>query len=183
MNKKIAMLIAEGFEEIEAIVPADIFRRLGFDLALAGLSSKYVTGSHQMKIETDCLIDDIKQQELDALILPGGMPGSKNLRENDKVMELVRNVNDRGAIVAAICAAPIALGRAGIINSKKVTCYPGFENMLEGGVYTGAHTEKDGNIITGRGPGASSEFAARIASSLGMECQVRELFGKMFIRA
>ncbi len=181
MAAKIVMLLAEGFEEAEVVIPADVLRRLEFDLTIAGVASKSVTGSHNMRLEADTTLDRADMDKADALILPGGMPGSKNLLEDERVVSLARRMFESGRLVAAICAAPIVLGKAGILKGKKATCYPGFEAQLFGADYTGARTERDGNIITGKGPGASFECAARVAEALGAGDRVGGLFAKMFV--
>jgi DJ-1 family protein len=182
MSKKIVMLLATGFEETEAIATADLLARLGFELCLTGLENEQVTGAHGIILKTDCLISEIKLDELDALVLPGGMPGSMNLRDSSAVIELVQNAEVAGKVVAAICAAPIVLAQAGILEDKCVTCYPGFEEHLTMATCTGKHCEQDGNIITARGVGASFEFGAKIAIALGIsETEIEQLFKAMII--
>jgi len=180
MKKKIAIILADGFEEIEAVVPADVFRRLEFELVISGLS-KIVTGSHGIKIQTDCLLSELKEPELDAIFLPGGMPGSANLRDSSEVLALVRKVNARKGIVSAICAAPIALKAAGVIEGKTVTSHPSVKNELKGCNHTGKLTETDGNIVTGKGPGAAFEFAVKVASALGKASEAETLMSNMFV--
>ncbi|MFZ2656514.1 MAG: DJ-1 family glyoxalase III [Victivallales bacterium] len=181
MAGKIAFLLADGFEEIEAITPVDVLRRLEFNVVLAGLK-KNVQGSHGIKIEADCLVTDLNESELDAVVLPGGMPGATYLRDCPHVIELVKKMNSRNAVVAAICAAPIALKKAGVIEGKNVTSHPSVKSELTGANYTNNLTEVDGNIITGKGPGAAYEFAARIAVALGKGAKVEDLLGMMFVK-
>lgn len=182
MNKKIVILMANGFEETEAIATADVLARLGFELCLASLKSKNVTGAHGITIQADCLINDIKLDDFDALVLPGGMPGAINLRENSTVIELVKNAKNTDKVIAAICAAPIVLAQAGIIAGKQVTCYPGFEEQLSSALCTGTRCEQDGNIITARGVGASFEFGAKIAQALGVATdEIEQLFKAMIL--
>jgi 4-methyl-5(b-hydroxyethyl)-thiazole monophosphate biosynthesis len=109
------------------------------------------------------------------------MPGAANLRDSSEVLELVKKVNDRGGVVSAICAAPIALKAAGIIEGKTVTSHPSVKNELKGCKHTGNLTEKDGNIITGKGPGAAFEFAAKVASALGKADEAEALMSNMFV--
>ena len=183
MTKRIAVLLEEGFEEIEAIVPIDVLRRLEFDVVLAGKSAK-VAGAHGINIETDCLIDDLDASDLDAVLLPGGMPGSTNLRDNPKVTALVKEMYEAGKITAAICAAPIALAEAGVTKGKKCTAYPMqlVHDALSDAEYTGNPAETDGNLITGKGPGAAFDFAVAVASALGKAPQARSLMKNMFVR-
>jgi 4-methyl-5(b-hydroxyethyl)-thiazole monophosphate biosynthesis len=179
--KKIAILLEDGFEEIEAIVPIDVLRRLEFDVILAGKTAK-VAGAHNIHIDTDSLIEELKADELDAVILPGGLPGSTNLRDNPVVIELISSMYNSGKLVSAICAAPIALQKAGIMNGKVCTGYPMpmLKEALSDAEYTGERVEVDGNIITGKGPGAAFEFAVAIAAYLGKEPQARSLMKNMF---
>ena len=182
MKDKIAVVLADGFEEIEFTAPVDIWRRLQLNVVTAGLNSKKVTGSHGIIVEADMLLKDVDLSQVKLIFLPGGMPGSKNLRDNDLLMDVLNKVYSDGGITAAICAAPIALGRAGLLKGKKATCYPGFEEMLEGADYTASRIEIDGRVITGKGPGVSFEFAAAVASALGKEEAVKKTFDGMFIR-
>jgi 4-methyl-5(b-hydroxyethyl)-thiazole monophosphate biosynthesis len=182
-NKKIVMILADGFEETEAIAVADVLRRLDFDLLLAGMDSAKVTGAHNITVKADCLLTDVDAEELDAVILPGGMPGAMNLRNSELVMQTVRTVYEAGKVVAAICAAPIALERAGVLEGRNMTVYPGFENYFTDSECTAARVEVDGNVVTGRGPGASFEFAAGIARTMGVESsRLASLFDAMFIQ-
>ena len=179
--KSIAILLEEGFEEIEAIVPIDVLRRLEFNVILAGKSLQ-VSGSHSVEIKADSLISQLKYEELDAVILPGGLPGSTNLRDNRDVIKLVSEMYSAGKLVAAICAAPIVLAEAGIMSGKKSTGYPMemLRQALSDAEYTSARVEEDENVITGKGPGAAFEFSVAIASYLGKGPQARSLMKNMF---
>ncbi len=181
MSQKILMILAEGFEEIEAIAVADVLRRAGLDLTLAGLNAQLVNGAHNIAVKTDCLLNAVTPAEFDAVVLPGGMPGSMHLRESDAVMQAVKTVYGKGGIAAAICAAPIALARAGVLDGKKVTAYPGFEQYFEKSDYTGLLTQADGRVITGKGVGAVFEFSARIIEALGKGEQVKTILSNMFV--
>jgi 4-methyl-5(b-hydroxyethyl)-thiazole monophosphate biosynthesis len=180
MKKKIAVILADGFEEIEAVVPVDVLRRLEFEVVIAGLS-KTVRGSHGIAIQAECLLSELKEHEFDAVFLPGGMPGATNLRDSSEVLAIVKKVNARGGIVSAICAAPIALKAAGVIEGKTVTSHPSVKNDLKGCVHTGKLAETDGNIVTGKGPGAAFEFAVKVASALGKATEAEALMGDMFV--
>ena len=171
MSKTIAILLADGFEEIEALAPADVWRRLGFDVILASVgSSEMVAGAHGIMIKADALLADIPTDTLDAVILPGGMPGSKNLRDNERVLNLIRTMVAADKVAAAICAAPIVLEKAGVLTGVRYTMYPGFEAEMSS-CPTGNLTEVCGNIITGKGPGAAIAFAACVAAKLGADAQ------------
>ena len=166
MDKTVYILLAEGFEEIEAITPADILRRMDINAVLVGISSKQVKGAHGIEITADMTLNRAAKTVPDGVILPGGMPGAKNLDSCRPVRELVAAVEKSGGIVAAICAAPMVLGRMGLLSGKKATCYPGFEEHLEGAEITGASVTADGNFVTANGPGAAAEFGFAIGEKL-----------------
>lgn len=182
MKDKILVVLADGFEEIEFTAPVDIWRRIQLNVVTAGLNSKKVTGSHGIVIEADTTLKEVDLSQVKLVFLPGGMPGSRNLQESDFLMNVLNKVYNDGGITTAICAAPIALGRAGLLKGKKATCYPGFENMLDGASYTAARVEIDGRVITGKGPGVSFEFAAAVAAALGKKDAVEKTFEGMFVK-
>ena len=182
MNTRVAVLLKEGFEEIEAIVPIDVLKRLDFDVVLAG-DGETVTGAHNVVMNTEEQIAALTPGVLDAVILPGGMPGSVNLRDDSSVLNLVTGMYDAGKIVAAICAAAIVFAEAGIMKGKTCTGYPMdlVKKALSDADYTGGRTETDGNIVTGKGPGAAFEFAVAVAAALGKEAQAKMLMKNMFV--
>ncbi|MCP3966851.1 MAG: DJ-1 family protein [Lentisphaerae bacterium] len=182
MAIKMVMILADGFEETEAVAVADVLRRLDFDLLLCGLKSREVKGAHNIKFTADCSLAAVDARAFKAVILPGGMPGAANLRNSDALMAFVNKIYADGGIAAAICAAPMALARFGITEGKTITAYPGFEDYMEGNTPTGAMTEVDDRVITGKGPGAAFEFAARIAEKFGKSEEVKQLFEGMFIK-
>jgi protein deglycase len=182
MSKKIVMVLTSGFEEAEAIIVADVLRRMGFDLFLAGLDGLIVIGAHDIKITADTVLAELDTVDFDAVVLPGGMPGSMNLRNSDELMEFTHTVYAGGGVVAAICAAPIALARFGLIDGKTITAYPGFEEYLNGNEPTGRMTEIDGRIVTGKGPGAAFEFAGRIAEALGECDEIEKVLKGMLVK-
>ncbi len=152
------VLLADGFEELEALSVVDILRRGNVDIKTAGIT-KTVTGANGIPVVADMMISEIDEKNISAIVLPGGLPGADNLYNNDRVRELITYANDNGLIIGAICAAPYILGKMGILNGKRATCYPGFENALEGAYCFPSKAVSDGNIITGKGPGAAYEFA------------------------
>lgn len=172
---KVLVTLATGFEEIEAITVVDILRRVEIDVTTAYLDENPVIGSHNISINADKCLSDLKSDDFDCIILPGGLPGSENLKNDDTVISFVKNINSRGGYVAAICAAPIVLGHAGIVEGKNATCYPGFEGAMKGANYTSQPAEVDGNIITGKGPGCSIPFALEIVKALKGEEVMTEL--------
>lgn len=179
--KKILLILADGFEEVEALGSADFLKRCGFDVVLAGLKGANVTGAHGIRVIADALLSEVKVHDFAALILPGGMPGSVNLYNSDLVLETVKGFYQSGRIVAAICAAPMVLGRAGLLCNRKFTIYPGVEDGLNGAVPTNNAVESDGRIITGRGPGLTFKFAERVATELGAGAEAREALRGMLL--
>lgn len=167
--KKVVLFLAEGFEEVEAITPADFLRRSGVDLILAGVTGKSVTGAHGIKIECDVEVSQLTG-DLDGVIIPGGMPGASNIAKDEKTLKIIAAALDSGALVGAICAAPaVVLGSNGLIEGKKFTCYPGFETAFSGSVFSEDRVVIDGNLITSRGPGTAAEFS---------EALIEYLYGK-----
>ncbi len=163
---EVCVLFAEGFEEIEAVAIVDVLRRADVDVTTLGVSDRRVTGSHGITIETDRSLAEASSEVWDMVILPGGMPGSTNLRDNPEVQKLLRDQASSGRRIGAICAAPIALGAAGVLEGRRATSYPGFERELSGCCYSEDRVVTDGNIITSRGPGTSLEFALEVVREL-----------------
>lgn len=180
MDQKLLLILADGFEEVEALAPVDFLRRLGFDITIAGLDKKIIKSTRNVAVETDIEFSQIKEIP-DALILPGGAPGFVNLNNSRKVIDLVIKTNKKGNLVAAICAAPIVLHTAGILSNKKITAHPGVKGKLINTNFTGVRVEQDGNIITSKGPGTAFEFAAKIASYLGKKQEAEKLLKEMFV--
>lgn len=158
------VFLAEGFEETEALAPVDVMRRAKLDVKTVGVTGECVTSSHGVPVKADITIDNIDLDDVQGVVLPGGMPGTLNLEANEKVIEAVKYSCENGKIVAAICAAPSILGHLGILDGKKTTCFPGFEKELKGADYTDTHTVTDGNIITAKGAGCAIEFGHAIVS-------------------
>lgn len=163
---RVLIPIAEGFEDIEAITLIDVLRRAEVDVLVAGLEKRLRTSAHGVKITTDVVLADQKNEVFDAIILPGGLPGAQHLAESDDLMEILRAQAASGRICAAICAAPWALGVAGVLEGKTATCYPGFEDKLTGATHSTDRVVVDGNIITSRGPGTALEFALELVRVL-----------------
>lgn len=161
---KLLVPFAEGFEEIEGVTIVDVLRRAGIAVTSAHLGKNPVTGSHGISVTADSWIEDIDADDYGGIILPGGMPGSENLRNSKTVLSVINMINNRGGYIGAICAAPLVLGHAGILSGKRATCFPGFEEELKGAEITGDPVTVDGNIITGRGPGCAIPFALEIAA-------------------
>lgn len=163
---KIAVLLANGFEEIEALTPVDVLRRAGFECQMLGLTDLEVVGSHQIKVQADALFSgDVTSYDM--IVLPGGMPGSIHLRDNAVLIEQLQLAVHQGKKVAAICAAPIVLDKAGLLEGRSYTCFPGKEKEIKTGQYRMETVVVDGPIITSRGAGTSLDFAYTLVDLLG----------------
>ena len=172
--KKIAVFLAEGFEEVEALTPVDILRRAGFTCDTVSIAGEFVTGSHGITVKADrTLAEDL--ETYDMLVCPGGLPGSVNLRNCAELIRLIRQfAQDPAKKVAAICAAPQVLAEAGVVSGRHMTSYPGeaLEALFADAIY---HTDRavivDGNMITSRGAGTAMEFAFTLVDELGGDSQ------------
>lgn len=167
----IYLFLAEGAEEIETLGVVDIVRRAGLDIKIVSVTGEQtVTGAHGIRIETDCLFKDADLAHASMLVLPGGLPGAYNLDAHEGLSKAIVAHYEAGKPLAAICAAPLVFGKRGLLKGIKATCYPGFENQLEGAVYTAAGVEQDGLFITAKGPAAVFAFGyAIVAQLLGKE--------------
>lgn len=164
---KIGVFMADGCEEIEALTVVDIARRAGIETAMISISgNKEVTSSHKVTFKTDIPAEFMDYDMLDGIVLPGGMPGTKNLAANEYVQKVIADFAKAGKLVAAICAAPSVLGEAGLLEGKKATCYPGFEEKLLGATTSLESVVVDGNIITSRGMGTAIDFSLAIVAYL-----------------
>lgn len=163
---RVAVFFGERFEEVEAITVVDFLKRAGYEVDTTSVShTHHVRGSHGVEIKTDFTIDEIRVSTYDLIVLPGG-PGFTNLEKCDILMKYVKRFPGEGKYVAAICAAPSILGRAGLLEGKKATCFPGYEKELKGATYTGNEAEADGNIITGKSAGAAVAFSLKIVETI-----------------
>ena len=180
--KKIAVHLAEGFEEIEAVSIIDVLRRAEIKVSVISITDNLeVTGSHGIKIIADQLFNTVNYDLIDMIVLPGGMPGSTNLNNHLGLREQILNFAESQKSLAAICAAPMVFGNLGILNAKKATCYPGFENQLHGAVVTGENVVIADNLITGKGVGVAIEFALSIVETLKGKKYANELAEKMLV--
>ena len=171
----IIVLLAEGFEEIEALTPVDMMRRAGLDVKTVGISGKTVVGSHGITVVADATPDEIDLSKVDFAVFPGGMPGSLNLDASPFTDEIIKAVNENGGRMAAICAAPLVLGRRGLLKGKRATCYPGFEKELIGAECVDEGVVTDGSITTARGMGVSLAFAKELISLIVGKEKAEEL--------
>ena len=169
MTKKVALFVENGSEELEFIAPLDIMRRANLEVDLISANNEdFITSSHNIKILADKKIEEVNNiLDYDAIVIPGGMPGSTLLRDNKKIIEFYQTMYNSGKLVAAICAAPIVLSAAGITDDKEVTSYPGFDKEIN---YKNYNSEKavviDKNVITAQGPAVAILFGYEIVNYL-----------------
>ena len=168
--KKVAIILADGFEEIEALTTADILKRAGIECDLVSIDKEFVRSTHNIIVKSDkILTEDI--YEYDMIVLPGGLPGATNLAEDDRVIDVIKKFNnDKTKYIAAICASPaIVLSKAEIVENKFITSYPDedFEKLLEKANYVDELVVVDDNLITSRGPATTMLFAYKLADVLG----------------
>lgn len=164
---KLGIFMADGCEEIEGLTVVDLVRRAGIEIEMISVSGNdTVTGSHKIAFGTDVKKADADYASYDGIVLPGGMPGTTHLMEDETVNRVIKEFAQDGKLVAAICAAPSVLGNAGLLEGKSATCYPGVEGKLTGANFVTNSVAKDGNIITSRGLGTAIDFAAEIVAYL-----------------
>lgn len=165
--KKTALFCANGFEECEGLIVVDLLRRAKIDIQMISLENDlFVIGSHGIKIECNQLFDEVNFDELDMIILPGGMPGTLALKRHTALNQKIIEFNSTNKKLAAICAAPSVFGSLNLLNGRKMTCYPGFEEECAGAICTHQKVEKDRNIITSSGLGGAIDFATAIIEEL-----------------
>lgn len=162
----VAVLIAEGFEEIEALTPVDLLRRAGVEVVTVGIGGKYIKGSHGITVECDTVAEECDPQLFDTAVFPGGMPGAVNLDNSPFTDAIIAAVSRKGGRLAAICASPLIFGRRGLLVGKRATCYPGFEGELRGATTVDAAVVTDGLITTGRSMGGAVDFALELIALL-----------------
>ena len=162
----IIVLLAEGFEEIEALTPVDMMRRANLEVKTVGIAGRTVTGAHNITVLADATPDEIDLTAVEMAVFPGGMPGSLNLDASPYTDKVINAVLANGGRLAAICAAPLVLGRRGLLKGKNATCFPGFEGELCGATVLECDFVTDGNITTGRGMEYSLPFAQELVRLL-----------------
>jgi len=174
---KVIVFLADGFEEVEALTVVDYLRRVDINVDTVSITEEEeVKGAHDIRVITDKVIGEIKKiDDYNGVIIPGGLPGSTNLRDSENVVEIVKSMYEKGKLTAAICAGPIVLERAGIIKGKNLTSFPGFEEELNGAIYKEDKVVRDGNIITSRGPFLAVNFAIEIVRYLLGDEKAEEL--------
>jgi len=169
------MFFADGFEEVEAIATLDVLRRAKIDARSVGVGGRHIKGSHGITVTCDMDTDEATFTGLEGVILPGGMPGTLNLLNSNAVCDAVRFCASQGKLLSAICAAPMILGKLGLLKGEEATCFPGFEKDLEGAVISDKYVVTSGNKITARGMGSAVRFGLEIVKYFKGEAAAKEL--------
>jgi len=186
MSARILVPLAEGFEEIEAVAIVDVLRRAELDVVTASLDRGAVEGAHGIRIEPDAWIDEVELDTVEAVVLPGGMPGTRALMADERVLGLVRRLAEEGRITAAVCAAPLVLKEAGVVSLTSITSHPAVREELSGGdaeVVSAPRVVESGHVITSQGPGTSIEFALVLVSRLASPEVAERLREAMLVHA
>ena len=183
MKKRVLVLLADGFEETEAIGTVDILRRAGLEVEIAGVADEVIRGSHGISIHADIFLEKISGLP-DAVVLPGGMPGATNLYNSEKVKELLLQMNREGKVIGAICAAPaIVLAPLGLLNGRKATCFPGMEkDFPSSAVFSQERVVADSHLITSRSAGTVFDFALKLVEILVGKDRAQALKEGMIIK-
>ncbi len=160
------LFLANGFEEIEALCPLDLLRRAGVEVTTVGIGGDRICGSHGITVEADIPDGLFTGADAEMIVLPGGMPGSKNLDESRTVDAAIKSAARKGIFIGAICAAPFLLGKRGLLAGKRAISFPGFEKELTGATIADERVVRDGNIITAAGMGVALEFGLALVAAL-----------------
>ncbi len=176
----IYIYLADGFEEMEALAPADLLRRAGREVKLVGVGGNKIRGTHNIFVDTDINAEDTDLTDAELVILPGGGPGYDNLDNSPEVDKAVKYCYNNNIRIAAICAAPMVLGKRGILKGKKATCYPGFEEYLEGADFTGEGVVTDGLVTTGKAAGWSVDFGLELVKLLVSDAAADKLRASLY---
>lgn len=163
---KVLVPLAQGCEEIEAVTVIDILRRAGIEVVSAGLDGQPVKASRGVTLLPDTTLEHALAEEFDMVVLPGGQPGTNNLNADPRIIALLREMAAKGKYTCAICAAPLVLGHAGLLQGKQATCYPGSLDAASGAALSTAPVVRDGKIVTSRGPGTALDFALELVEIL-----------------
>lgn len=176
------VFLADGFETIEALTPVDMLRRAGIEVVTVSINKTVeVISAQKVKVIADVTLNDMKDKDATMYVLPGGIPGTPNLGNNETVMNLIKTQFEENKLVGAICAAPTLLAKLGILNQKNAICYPGYEEELEaaGATIQNVNAVKDGNVITGRAMGGSIEFSAKIIAAIKGEEVAKDILDRI----
>lgn len=160
------LFLADGFETIEALAVVDMLRRAKIDVLTVGVTGKTVMSSHNIEVTADITADEFTPQELEAVVLPGGMPGTLKLEASPVVQQAIDYAADNSKYICAICAAPSVLGHKGLLKGREAICFPGFEDALTGAVISDSFVVTDGNFITAKGAGVAVDFGLEIVAAL-----------------
>ncbi len=179
---RVVILLADGFEELEAVAIIDVLRRAGIEVLSAGLREGPVSSARNIKVIPDTLIDTISADDFDMLVLPGGIPGADNLNANERVRALIRDFNNKGKTLGAICAAPYVLANEGILDGKRATSYPSFKEKLGSATYEEKTVVEDGNVITSRGPGTAICFGLAIVEKFAGKEKAEQIKEAMLVQ-
>ncbi|MGH8198000.1 MAG: DJ-1 family glyoxalase III [Steroidobacteraceae bacterium] len=164
--KRVLVPLAEGFEELEAVTIIDVLRRAGIEVVVASLAGNPVTGAHGIRLTADTPLAALAEQEFDMIALPGGKPGAEHLKKDARIAEIIRHLHEKGRPVAAICAAPMVLAAAGVLDGRRATSYPGFLKDAVRSTVVGDAVVVDRGVITSRGPGTALDFALTLVDEL-----------------
>jgi len=181
--ERILVPLAEGFEEIEAITIVDVLRRAGLDVTVAGLRPGPVEGSHGIPVVPDAHLGELDLASFTMVVLPGGMPGTRHLMQDERVLDVVRRLSAEGKRTAAICAAPLVLHAAGVLDGVAVTSHPSVREKLPGAIVRAEpRVLRSGPVMTSQGAGTSMEFALALVAELCGEARAAELAVSMVVR-
>ena len=173
---KVYIFLANGFEEIEGLTVVDLLRRANIDITMISITGELsIIGSHQIVIKADALFENVDFADADMLVLPGGMPGTKQLSGHEGLDRLLKNFSSKGKKISAICAAPSVLGSKGLLKGKKATCYPGFEDTLLGAHIKNDAVVTDGNFTTSKGLGTAIDFSLALIKNLKSEAEAANI--------
>lgn len=165
---RVLIPLAPGFEDLEAVTLSDLLRRAGIEVVTAGLDAGLIQGARGLRAQPDATLDAVRDQDFDMIVLPGGLPGAEHLKHDARVQALLTRLAGEGRYTAAICAAPMALAQAGLLDGRRVTSYPGVIDRIAppGSRYTGEAVVVDGKVVTSRGPGTAMDFALTLIELL-----------------
>ncbi len=166
MSKKAAIILAPGYEELEAVAVVDILRRAGIDIKIVGLDKSPVPSARDVKIVPDVALDEIKDQKFDIIVLPGGLDSTETLAKDERVVAMLKNQLDEGRMVGAICAAPTVLDRHGLSEGKQITCHPVCRQAVKHSSLSDDRVVADGLLVTSQAPGTALEFALKLVERL-----------------
>lgn len=179
---RVALILADGFEEVEAVAIVDVLRRAEIEVVIAGLHQGPLSSARKVRVLPDAGVDSIRAEDFDMIVLPGGQPGSDNLNADGRVRALIRDFHAKGKLTGAICAAPYILANAGILDGKHATSYPAYRDRLGAAVYEEKAVVEDGNILTSRGPGTALCFGLAIVQRLSGNKKAQQIKEAMLLQ-